>query len=330
MNKKLDCIEIVSKFKDGIAIAIFENNEKRGQVLIDENRKILTPIYDKISDYNIYDEKGDRFYLGWNGDISSLSSNYTLVNLRNNKVIVKSPHIEILFNKYIKVGAFYSNKDIYDFQGNSLFGKSKYNTIEFIEPNLFIVSKEDSLILYKGIVNDKNEFIIPKKYTDIHPISNNAFSCIRFMDNQIDVINIKTNKTYTFNNNNKQIIYIDNKIIYENKTGIHVIDENGESHDELLKDYTDYDDIIYYNNDGQTKIFLSIRDKKTRLLGVLNEHLKLVIPCKYYIIDTDIDDDENIVVARYINDKLKYGIINISGDTILPCTMNYLKLIDLN
>lgn len=260
---------------------VIEKSKKFG--ISDINGKIIIPL-----EYNQIDINGIYLYAENEQGITVYNSEGSQVNIDTNIALINTENE----NYRIRINSTNTTKyGIIGKDGKKLVDE-KYNYIEYLYDNYFIVSKENSKL---GVIDDKDSEKIEVKYDSIQKIQNT---------NLIQTSISQTNTTQLFSKEMKKIcdmkdaivdIY-DNYIEIYNETEIRYFDKNGNE----LKNTE-----VYPNN----KMYLKQENGKYGFVDINN---KLVVDYKY-----DYATEFNEFGFASVKKDGKWGAIDEQGNEIV-------------
>lgn len=262
-------------------VFVIEKSKKYG--IANLTGKIVVPV-----EYSQIDITGIYLYAQNAQGITVYNSDGSQVNIDTNIAILNTDN-----EKYrIKINSEEGTKyGIIKKDGTQII-KEKYNYIEYLYDNYFIVSNEESKL---GVINDKDEEKIKIMYDSIQKVQ----------DTDIIQTSISENKTtYLFSKDMNQICEMENALV--------------ETYDNYIKIYNE-NEVKYFDKEGKelkntevypnNKLFTKEENGK---YGYINSSNKIVVDCKY---DQATEFNEYGFAAVKLDGK--WGVINDQGTEIV-------------
>ncbi len=261
-----------------------EKSKKYG--VADLNGKMIIPV-----EYQQIDITGIYLYAQNNQGTTVYSAQGNQVNIDTDIAILETQNekYRIRINSSKQNGYGVIGKD-----GKQII-EEKYNYIEYLYDNYFIVSNENSKL---GVIDDKENVKIEIKYDSIQKIENTQI---------IQTTLTQENTTQLYSNEMNQICDIENALVETKDNYIKIY--NGEQtkyFDKEGKELTNTE--VYPNN----KLFAK---KENEQWGFADKNGNVVVDCKY---EKVTEFNEYGFAAVKLDDK--WGVINSQGKEVLEPT----------
>ncbi len=268
-------------FDEKNKVYVIEKSKKYG--ISDINGRIIVPIeYNQIDINGIYiyaeNEQGITVY-NKDGNQVNIDTNIAIINTENENYRIKINSTET--TKYGVIG-----KD-----GKKLVDE-KYNYIEYLYDNYFIVSKENSKL---GIIDDKDTEKIEVIYDSIQKIQNTKL---------IQTSISQTNTIQLFSKEMKKICDMKDAIV--------------DVYDNYIEIYNDKE-IKYFDKDGKELKNIEVYPNNIRYIkkengkyGFVDKNNKLVVDYKY-----DYATEFNEYGFASVNKDGKWGAIDEEGKEVI-------------
>lgn len=264
---------------------VVKKSKKYGVVNIEG--KVIVPIqYQEIDITGIYiyakDNQGETKVYNTNGGQENIDANIAILDTMSEKYKIK-----IINEEGTKYG-------VIDKTGKQLI-EPKYNYIEYLYDNYFIVSSENGKL---GILDDKGDIKVETNHDSLQKIQNTGLIQATLAEDKITKIYSKSIEKIC-EMKDAVIEVKDNYIKVNNELETKYFDKEGKE----LKNTE-----IYPNN----KLFLKVKDNQ---YGFVDKSGKLVIEYKY-----DKAYEFNSYGFATIKKDGKWGAINEQGQEIVPPT----------
>lgn len=313
--------EEVVRFKYLSKTDEFNENAKNDSIVFlynDKKKAIFNKNSGEVSDFK-FDQIAflrDSFYRATTNNIQSL------VNAKG-EIISKLGFLSISTTnsskkdyknsnkKYFAVSNSYKNANFMDNNGNLLFSKetglSDYTTAEMLNDTTFIVQKDR----FYGIINHKEEIIVPIKYSKIHDLNNGIAQVIlRTRTNnqkksELGLVNFKGD--YIATQSEEFGKYTNGYFVFESRKKFSIIDSTFKVILPFDNEFTDVKNM-------QEGLFAVQKNKK---YGFIDTNGKTVIDYKHDLAESFVNGLARINFRKYINQKGEVVIDSITFENDL-------------
>lgn len=159
-----------------------------------------------------------------------------------------------------------------------------------------------------GFVNQEGEIVIPLIYEEVQSF-HNGYAIVK-QDGKYGIIDMQGRLIILIEFDH--LIYHGNQIYYSKKNGLDY---------QLLKITTNKQILKYHHIELLNNLYYVEKDNKW---GIVNESNEVIIPFIYSSIY--IYDEKYFKVRKDVGtDDLKSGIIDVSGNEIIPCIYDEIK-----
>ena len=265
-------------------VFIIEKSKKYG--IANQEGTIIVPVQ-----YNQIDITGIYFYAQNEQDTVVYNSNGTQVDVNPNIAIVNTNNEKYKIRINNEDGTKYG---VINQNGQQLI-EEKYNYIEYLHDNYFIVSNENSK---QGIIDDKGN-----EKVEINKDSLQKLQGTDFIQTSI----IDTKMTQIYNKNIEQICEMQNATVDVEENYIKVYNETETKY--FSKEGKEIENTEVYPNN---KLFVKVKDNK---YGFVDSNGKLIVDYKY-----DKAYEFNEYGYATVKSDGKWGAINEQGEEVAPPT----------